>query len=92
IRMALGAPRGAIARLMLGRGLAVTGAGIAAGLAVGSAAARPLTMFLPAGMSAFDPFAFAVAPALLLAAGLAARAVPMRRALRVEPITALRQD
>ena len=91
VRLALGAKRRDITRLVLGDGLKLAGAGVIVGLVV----ALPLTRALRAslfGVSALDPLTFAVViVALVLLAALACY-VPARRALRVDPVEALRVD
>ncbi len=91
VRMALGATRSQVARLILGRGLAQAGAGIA----LGCCAAWPLTRILASllyGVAATDPAIFLSVPAMLLVVELAACYVPARRAMRVDPGAALRME
>ena len=91
IRMALGATGGQVRRLVLGRALALTLAG--AGVGVGAAlAATRLLRGLLFGVSATDPWTFAAAPALLAATALAAAWLPARRAVRLDPTAALREE
>jgi putative ABC transport system permease protein len=91
VRLALGAKRRDITRLVLGDGLKLAGAGVIVGLVV----ALPLTRALRAslfGVTALDPLTFAVViVALVLLAALACY-VPARRALRIDPVEALRVD
>jgi putative ABC transport system permease protein len=91
IRMALGADGGTIARMVIARGSRLLLAGTALGL-VGSVAAGRLLAREVWRVSAFDPIAFSVVSVLLLAVGLLACALPARRAMRVDPMVALRQD
>jgi predicted permease len=91
IRMALGADGGTIARMVIARGSRLLLAGTALGL-VGSVAAGRLLAREVWRVSAFDPIAFSVVSLLLLAVGLLACALPARRAMRVDPMVALRQD
>jgi predicted permease len=89
IRIALGAQAGDLLRLILGDGARL----MAIGLGIGLAAAVILTRFVSAllyGITPTDPVAFAGAVAALLATGLLACYVPARRALRADPVTALR--
>jgi putative ABC transport system permease protein len=91
IRMALGADRRDVRRLVLADGLRL----ILFGLAAGSAAALATTPFLARmlfGVSAFDPLTFATVPVLLTVVALAACYIPARRASTLEPLVALRVD
>jgi predicted permease len=91
VRMALGASRGRVLGMVVGEGLHVTLAGIAAGCALGLGLGRMLDAVFVEVVT-FDPATYAVAPTLLLAACLAAALVPARRATAVEPTTALRTE
>jgi putative ABC transport system permease protein len=91
IRVALGAERGAILRMILGEGAAMA----LIGLAVGGAAAIPLSRLLSGllfGIEPADPPTIAIAAVLLVGVALAAAWVPARRATAVDPMTALRGD
>ena len=89
--MALGARPRQILAMVLGQGLAVTGLGIAVGLAAALALTRVLASLLY-GVSATDAASFAAVAALLVSVALAASYVPARRATRVDPMTALRGE
>jgi ABC-type antimicrobial peptide transport system permease subunit len=91
IRMALGGARRDIFRLVLKQGGGLVAAGLVVGLAAAGAASRLLRSLL-LDLSPWDPVAFAAVAALLLGAALVACAVPARRATRVDPVTALRQE
>ncbi len=91
IRMALGADARAVRRLVWREGLTWTGAGIAAGLAGAYAAAGLLRHFLFQVRPA-DPLVLAAAAALLLGFAWLACDLPARRALRVNPVEALRNE
>jgi putative ABC transport system permease protein len=91
IRMAIGAERGAIVRMVLGQGLQMAVAGVALGLALALAGTRALESLL-FGVRPIDPPTFGAAAALVLLVTLAASYAPARRASRVNPIAALRQD
>jgi len=91
VRMALGAERGDVVRLVVGRGLRLAGAGLAIGLVVSAAVTR-YASFLLYGTSPLDPSTFAAVVALLLAVALVAAWSPARRAAAVEPVSALREE
>ena len=91
IRVALGAQRRDILGLVVNEGLSLTGMGIAAGLV----AALGLTRFLNTllyGVSATDPLDFAAVAMLFALVALAACYIPARRAMRVDPLVALRYE
>ncbi|GLC26779.1 ABC transporter permease [Roseisolibacter agri] len=91
IRMALGARRAAIGRMMLGQGMAVAGAGVAVGLLAAGLLSRLLTT-LVYGVGTLDPLTFVAVPAVLGAVTLVATLIPARRAARVDPAIALRSE
>ncbi|HEY6393035.1 MAG TPA: ABC transporter permease [Bryobacteraceae bacterium] len=91
IRIAVGADPGSVARLVLGQGMKLTAVGVAIGLALSLLASRLLGSLL-VGVSARDPFVYTAVPLLLAAISLLACYIPARRAARVDPLVALRQD
>ncbi len=91
VRIALGATRPDVMRLVLRQGLVVSSIGLAAGLVLAFAAGRVLAGQL-VGISAADPVSFAVPAAALLLVAMLACALPARRASRLDPIMALRRD
>ena len=91
IRMALGAQRGDVFRLVLGQGMRMLMPGMAAGLLAALAATRLLRRML-FSVSATDPATFAGVSVLLAAVALAACYLPARRAVRLDPLVALRHE
>jgi len=91
VRVALGAEPLAVARLVLADSGRLVLVGVALGLAVALAATRVLTSFLYRVRPA-DPAALGGAVLLLVVVALVATLVPVRRALRIDPIDALRTD
>jgi ABC-type antimicrobial peptide transport system permease subunit len=91
IRMALGAPRAGILRLVLRQGLALALSGIALGLGASLALTRMMTTLLY-HVSATDPAAFAGGAALFAAVAMLASYLPARKATRVDPVVALRGE
>jgi ABC-type antimicrobial peptide transport system permease subunit len=91
IRMALGAERGRIVRLVLVSGLKMAAVGCALGLGGAAAASGLLRAFLY-GVSPFDPLVMALAAAAVFLLTILAAAMPARRAAAVDPIRALRGE
>lgn len=91
IRITLGAQRREIRRLILGRGLLIVSIGLPAGLLM-SLAAAPIVRGLLLGVNATDPLTFAAVAALITTVTLAACYLPARRALRADPVVALRHE
>jgi putative ABC transport system permease protein len=91
VRMALGARREEISRMVLREGLGIILAGVAVGLA-GALAATRLMASLLYGVSPTDPWTFAVVPVLLVAVALLASWIPAQRASAVEPLEAIRHE
>jgi len=89
IRLALGAERADVFRLVLGEGLQLTLVGVGIGLAVSLAATRLLHTWL-FGVTATDLLTYAGVTLLLCVVALAACYLPARRATQVEPTVALR--
>ncbi|MGC2090381.1 MAG: FtsX-like permease family protein, partial [Candidatus Acidiferrales bacterium] len=91
IRMALGAQQAAILRMVLLRGLRL----VAAGIVVGVAASLELPRFIASqiwGISATDPVTFVGVAMLLTIVAVGACWIPARRAMRIEPMEALRYE
>ncbi len=91
VRMALGARRSSIVRMVVRQGMELTAAGIVAGL-VGAVVLTRVMASLLFGVSARDIATFSIVPLMLLAIALAACLVPARRATKVDPVVALRED
>jgi putative ABC transport system permease protein len=91
IRMALGAEPGSVLRLVMGQGARLAALGIGAGLAGALGLAQVLKSLLY-GVGASDPATFAAVAAVLAAVVLLASYMPARRAMRVDPVVALRQE
>jgi predicted permease len=91
IRMALGASPSTVIRSILVHGSVLVGAGLAAGLVVAFAIGR-LTASLLYGIAPADPVTFLGVPVFLASASLIALLIPARRASRIEPMAALRNE
>jgi len=91
IRMALGAAPMQVARVVLTRTAKLLGAGVAVGLAIAFATGQFFSVILY-GISAHDPLTYSCAIALMAMVALVACWVPARRAIRVDPLTALRME
>jgi ABC-type antimicrobial peptide transport system permease subunit len=91
IRMALGARRGDIFRLVLGGGARMAVVGVAIGIGLSLAITRLISTLL-FGISSTDPLTFAGVALLLAGVALFASYLPARRATRVDPLAALRYE
>ena len=91
IRIALGAPGGSVLRLVISRGLMLVGGGLVLGTAGAFGATRMVEGML-FQTSANDPITFAAVTGVFLLVALGACLVPAYRALRVDPLEALRVD
>jgi ABC-type antimicrobial peptide transport system permease subunit len=89
--MALGARRGNVLGAIFRRGMLTALAGLAAGLPMAYGLAL-LTQSMIFGVTANDPVTFIAIPLMLLAATAGAILVPARRAMRIDPIVALRYE
>jgi ABC-type antimicrobial peptide transport system permease subunit len=90
-RIALGAQRGDVMRLILGRGFALTLIGVGTGSVLALILSRQMKKIIY-GVSSSDPATFAAVILLLMAIALLACYVPARRAMRVDPMVALRYE
>jgi ABC-type antimicrobial peptide transport system permease subunit len=91
VRVALGASPGQIFRLVIGEGGGIVLLGIATGAVAAVGASRLLGSMLY-GVSATDPATFLLVPGLLAAVAVAASCLPAARAVRMNPVAALRHD
>jgi putative ABC transport system permease protein len=91
IRMALGAERGDVLRMVIGMGSRLVGLGLLIGLGASLAATRVLSSQL-FGVAPHDPVTLGIVMAVVAAAGAAACLIPARRATRVDPMVALRYE
>lgn len=91
VRIALGADRQNVLRMVLRQGLMLAGIGVLIGLALGAFATQVLQSLL-LGVSALDPLTFGGAALLFTGVALAASYMPARRATRVDPMIALRAE
>jgi ABC-type antimicrobial peptide transport system permease subunit len=91
IRAALGASPSSLMRMVMSQGLLLAGIGVVLGLA-GAAALTSLLKSYLYGVASRDVLTFIATPLLLTAIGLLACYLPARRALRVDPLTALREN
>jgi predicted permease len=92
LRVALGATPGSVLRIVCRHSFTLAGAGMLIGLALAFLATRPLAMFLVPGLNASDPAAFLGVVGVLSVVALLATLAPAVRALRVDPMTALRYE
>jgi putative ABC transport system permease protein len=91
VRLAMGAERADVVKLIVGRGMLLTATGVIPGVAGALGLTRFLSGFL-FGVQPADPYTFVVVSAFLFAAALAASYIPARRATKVDPIVALRYE
>jgi putative ABC transport system permease protein len=91
LRMAIGAQRGDVLKMIVGGGMKLALAGVVIGT-LGALALSRLVEAMLYDVTPFDPASYAATSALLLAVAAAACYVPARRATRVDPLVALRQD
>jgi ABC-type antimicrobial peptide transport system permease subunit len=89
VRMALGATRRDVSRMVLRRGMILAGAGVIVGLVAAVGLTRVMSSLLY-GVEPTDPFTFAAVATLLLAVAFIASYLPASRASRTDPLVALR--
>jgi putative ABC transport system permease protein len=91
VRMALGAKHGDILRLVLGQGMLLAGIGVGLGTAGALVLTRLLESYLY-GVRPTDPIAFSSTALLLVTVAILASYIPARRAMKVDPLIALRNE
>jgi putative ABC transport system permease protein len=91
VRMALGAERRDVLKLILARALRIVVAGVIVGIAGAAGLTRVLQRFL-FGVTPTDPIAFTIVTVLLIVVGLVAAWLPARRATKIDPCVALRSE
>ncbi|MFZ0923723.1 MAG: FtsX-like permease family protein, partial [Candidatus Acidiferrales bacterium] len=91
IRIALGAQPVQVLKMIFGQGLFIVGGGVILGVLAAAAMARLVGNFL-VGVGALDPFTYISASLLLAAIALLACYIPARRAMKVDPMVALRYE
>jgi len=89
IRMALGAPRTSVMRMVLSQAIVLVAAGVFAGLAVAALLAQSIRGLL-VGVQPTDPITFVLTAAVLVCIAVLASYFPARRAMRIDPLVALR--
>ena len=91
LRMAIGAEPGDVLRMVVGGGMKLATIGVVIGIA-GALALASLIASMLYGVTAFDPVSYAVTASVLLVVSALACWIPARRAMRVDPLVALRQE
>jgi putative ABC transport system permease protein len=91
VRMAFGAENGGIVRLVVGQGLALAGAGILVGLLMALPVTRVMESLL-VGVTPTDPLTFVAISVIFATVAAFASYLPARRATRIDPVTALREE
>jgi ABC-type antimicrobial peptide transport system permease subunit len=92
VRLAMGATRGSISRLILTDAVKLLAAGSAIGLFIAFFVTKPLAMFLVPGITSSDPLSFSAVLIVYALTGLVACLGPIRRAIAVDPLTSLRYE
>jgi ABC-type antimicrobial peptide transport system permease subunit len=91
IRVALGASQSHVIRLVVGEGMTLVAIGVGVGFVLAAAMSRPLGAYLY-GLDGFDPLTFASVAAVMTGTALVANYLPARRAVRVDPLAAIRYE
>ena len=91
IRMAMGAERSHVLRLVVGQGVRLAGVGVVLGILAALVAMRQLSGLL-FGVSPYDPVTFVAVALLLILVALLACYIPARRAICIDPLVALRHE
>src|SRR5262249_17231630 len=92
LRVALGAQRQDVLRLVMRQFCWIVCSGLGTGIFLALFVTRPLAMFLVPGLTPTDPLTYFVVAAVLVSVGCVASLTPVLRALRVDPMAALRYE
>ena len=92
LRLAIGATRGNVVRMVLTDSVRLLGLGLAAGAAIAWFVTRPLAAFLVPGLTPTDPMTFALVLVVMLTTAAVATWIPARRAAAIDPMISLREE
>jgi ABC-type antimicrobial peptide transport system permease subunit len=92
LRLAIGATRGDVVRLVLTDSIRLLAIGLAAGAALASFVAQPLSAFLVPGLTPTDPLTFTLVFVVMLTTAAVATWIPARRAAAIDPMISLRNE
>jgi len=92
LRLAIGATRGNVVRMVLTDSVRLLGIGVVAGAAIAWFVTRPLAAFLVPGLTPTDPVTFVLVFAVMVATAAVATWIPARRAAAIDPMISLREE